>query len=209
MALAVAAVGVSLLGGLLLTVFRPLSAAFLITASVVLGFAVVAAVAAAYLFRVVSRGEQELHRQGVSVPVNRSLTGSVERAFRTSADPDSALDAAFRILQDPRWELIHVRRGRWSGVTAIRPAEAGLVIVYVVPLAIRVRAKRRPDGTIVSVTVVQSSVRGWPPLTGWIVWSSMRSWVGLSQEIADTLSAQLARQLNGSPSSPPRAPVGA
>ncbi len=151
----------------------------------------------AYLFREVTRGESRLRERGVPWQAERSLVGTTRRSLVTHAPPETALSAARAALADPDLGLTHVGRDLLGGVRAIRPAESGVLVLYVRPLAVRIRARRQRDRTVVTVTVVPSSLYGWPVLYGWVGWSEVYTWIGVAEELADALTNALTRSLDG------------
>lgn len=151
----------------------------------------------AYLFREVARGESRLRERGVPWQAERSLVGTTRRSLVTHAAPETALSAARAALADPDLGLTHVGRDLLGGVRAIRPAESGVLVLYVRPLAVRIRARRQRDRTVVTVTVVPSSLYGWPVLYGWVGWSEVYTWIGVAEELADALTKALTQSLDG------------
>ncbi len=164
-------------------------------ALVPLAMAATSAGYAAYLFRVVAQGEERLQRMGGPWKVNRSLQGTTRRSIVTDFTPGASLSVAQALLSEPRMGLIHVGRGVFGGLRAVRPAETGLVMVDVFPLAIGIRARHREGRTVLTISVVPSSVYGWPLLTGWFAWSGAYTWIGDSQALAEDLTSTLAQSL--------------
>ena len=152
----------------------------------------------AYLFRLVGRGETRLRSMGKRSPVERSLTGTTVRTVLTSAPADASLRVARDVLSEPKLGLTHVGTGWHGSVRAIRPAETGLVVLDVVPLAVRIRARRSQGRTVLTVSVVPSSVYGWPATKGWFGWSAKYSWIEVARSFADYVAGALVQSLNGS-----------
>jgi hypothetical protein len=161
---------------------------------------------AAYLFRVVARGEERLQGMGTPWTANRSLLGTTRRSIVTDVPPDEALSMARNLLTEPRWGLIHVGKSLLGGLHAVRPAETGPVVMDVVPLAVGIRARRREGRTVLTLSVVPSSVYGWPPLTGWFVWSGGFTWIGVAQALVDDLASTLAQSTKATANETPTPP---
>ena len=156
----------------------------------------------AYLFREVTRGETRLRERGVPWQAERSLVGTTRRSLVTNASPETALSAARAALADPDLGLTHVGRDLLGGVRAIRPAESGVLVLYVRPLAVRIRARRQRGRTVLTLTVVPSSLYGWPVLYGWVGWSEVYTWIGVAEELANSLTNALTRTLDGAVAAP-------
>ena len=165
----------------------------LVTAGVAAGFAGYSA----SLFRQVTRGEAELRRRGDRWRIDRSLIGATRLWVVTDATPEVSLRLARALLSDRKLGLTHVGRGVTGGVRAIRPAETGPLVVSVMPLAVRIRARERRGRTVLTVSAVPSSVYGWPLLSGWVGWSASYTWVGVGQELVEYLATALVQRLKG------------
>jgi hypothetical protein len=206
-ALLVAAI---LLGGvgiaILLLVLRVPVAEARLLGLVTLGLAALFGSYAAYLFRAVARGEERLRRMGTAWQANRSLLGTIRRAVVTDVPPEESLSVARNLLLERRWGLSHVGRSLLGGLRAVRPAETGPVVVDVVPLAVGIRARRRAGRTVLTISVVPSSVYGWPPLSGWFGWSGMYTWIGVAQTLVDELAAALGQSTTATTKEPPTPP---
>ncbi|HTP54867.1 MAG TPA: hypothetical protein VML94_07945 [Thermoplasmata archaeon] len=172
----------------------------------VIGISAIFAASGAYLLNTVSRGEARLRERGVPWRAERSLLGKTTRSLVTHVPPESALAAALDVLAQPSLGLIRVGNDPFGGVHAIRPAETGPIWISVVPLAIRVRARRRQDQTEISISIVQSSLYGWPALSGWVGWSSAYTWIEVAQDLADEIANSLAARLNGRVQAPSSGP---
>lgn len=162
------------------------------------GSALVCGTLALHFLLGVRREEARLETVGTPRRADRSLFGTIRRSFNTWATPAVALAAAYTVLSDPELGLIRVGPDPLGGVKAIRPAETGLIVINELPLAVWVRARARDGRTEVTVSVVQSSVYGWPALEGWFAWSATSTWIGTAQTLADWVVYQLDGALRGS-----------
>ena len=197
MALLVAAVFLGGVGSIILLVAQvPLAEGGLLGVFIVTIAATFAAYSA-YLLNVVAKGEAQLRQVGSPWRADRNIAGTTRRFLLTDATPERSLVVAGDVLSQPRFGLTRVGKSLFGGICAIRPAETGPIVVSVVPLAIRVVARKHRAQTRISVSIVQSSIYGWPVLSGWMGWSAQYTWIQVAQDLATELVSALAEGLKG------------